>query len=218
MHVAGTAIPIERLSAIGVQVGGNLALEDSLAETSDFRGSVIAGSLDLKGGGKVTLDRSRVASSITIDGATTPIEQLSAVGIKVGGDLTVVGTLAGAVDFSGSAIDGDVVLGDLLPLELTSLNGSDPELRLADVRVGRDSQGEAGHHWNPSHDRLGQKAASHPTFPLAIYPGWLLGEALFHPTSGLAWRSSPSCIARRISGSQSSMDETFPWTDSAMSC
>lgn len=135
--------------------------------TLDLSGAVVGGKLDID------------------SPAGAPIEFLDATTLRVGGDVTLSGRVAHA-DLSGSIVDGQLALGlPGYPLELTSVNGRDALLELADARVGRELK-VVGVSTGP----IAVVSIDWDTRPLRIracelasYPGWYLCEALFE-TSG----------------------------------
>ena len=139
----------------------------------DISGAVIGGAVDL------------------VSSETSPIERIRATTVKIGGDLLLSGSISDA-DFSGSIIDGQTALGHYAHLAFSSVNGSEPVLKFADARIGRDLKvtgiksrlhPRITMDWDDKHVRL-------RTFPLSCYPGCLLAEALFETSgSGLAMLS-----------------------------
>ena len=84
--------------------------------------------------GGMSLAGAHIAGDLMINSKSTGIQRIDANRLRVGGKLTLAGAIHGLVDFSGSVVGGDLVLGDDEWLTFDSACG-EPELRLTGTSV-----------------------------------------------------------------------------------
>lgn len=161
-------------------VGGMATIEHGRVTAFD---AAFGNSLWVQNGGELTVIGSSVARDAEFSGKNAPIEHLWARGLKVGGDLTITGTLSGLADLQGCEVARDLILGPDLIIDGTrgpwagiNLRGSTIRLALRIAGLGVRGARIA----NPLSLRIANARPRRlASIGLDVFPGWRLGEATF---------------------------------------